>query len=358
MAYAFQNLPQTVDRRGQLYESKKWSAPARKTSIRNMERAIHHSATRKHLAGSSPEGFSNFHVNTLDWPCIGYAIVITPNDVVDTPKGKRAKIHFCVDLDLVTYHVGNSNDVALGINVAGDYRYDTLDAPTMASYYELMEALDADQIAMGGSFPHSAYPGYEWKKCCVFEPSYAYENGKKHAGEIKVTPNKVEPTPETYVIQQGDTLYQLANNEDFTAEDLASWNGIADPTQLKVGQEIRLSGTAGAAEQKATPYVVGEWKENEYGTQYIEAHGTYTVVGEPVMSRFNSPFDIPANEGGYAKDGWSCDYEEMVRVTWDYDAGIGFIMFGYWVDSKWKYIPYRTWNPQTGEVGDEWGTIS
>ena len=95
---------------------------------------------------------------------------------------------------------------------------------------------------------------------------------------------------------------------------------------------------------------IGGWKKNKYGTQYMKEKGTWKNGGTRVMSRFGSPFRS-APEGGWAKPGWKCKYDEIVRQD-------GHIWLGYTVSGKRKYIPVKTWNSKTGEVGKDWGTFS
>jgi len=46
--------------------------------------------------------------------------------------------------------------------------------------------------------------------------------------------------PRTYTVQKGDTLFSIAFNYGFDYRELAEMNGIADPSVIKIGQEIRL----------------------------------------------------------------------------------------------------------------------
>ncbi len=46
--------------------------------------------------------------------------------------------------------------------------------------------------------------------------------------------------PRTYIVQKGDTLFSIAFNYGFDYRELAEMNGIADPSVIKIGQEIRL----------------------------------------------------------------------------------------------------------------------
>ncbi|MDF1997739.1 peptidoglycan recognition protein family protein [Peribacillus frigoritolerans] len=128
-------------------------------------RVWHHSLTKKNLGGSDAESFADYHVNTLGWPGGGYTFIIEPKNLINTPNGKRARIVYANDIDRRTYHVGNSNQFSLGICVAGDYRYDTMDEATLASNAELHAALVKDGI---GQFDkaHNEMPGYGLKKVC------------------------------------------------------------------------------------------------------------------------------------------------------------------------------------------------
>lgn len=52
----------------------------------------------------------------------------------------------------------------------------------------------------------------------------------------------VEPSNKTeHVVQQGDTLYSIAMQNDLNPQDVAVWNRINDPSKIAVGQTIRLT---------------------------------------------------------------------------------------------------------------------
>lgn len=113
MSRSFEKLPQLADQRGLL--PSKGSYIRRNTSLKDCVRAWHHSLTLKNLNGSNALGFANYHVNNLGWPGIAYALVIEPQNIIQTPNGPRARIVYANDLTLRTYHVGNSNGSAIGI---------------------------------------------------------------------------------------------------------------------------------------------------------------------------------------------------------------------------------------------------
>lgn len=55
----------------------------------------------------------------------------------------------------------------------------------------------------------------------------------------------------TYVVKPGDTLYQIAQSHGLSLNQLKSLNGIANPNQLRVGQVLKLSGSASAPSYSA-----------------------------------------------------------------------------------------------------------
>ncbi|WP_275896032.1 peptidoglycan-binding protein [Aeribacillus pallidus] len=241
MAYTFQSLPQLVDKREGLRENGEYSKRTKTIT----HRVWHHSLTKKNLSGSDAASFAHYHVETLGWPGIGYTFVIEPKNVVQTPKGPRARIVWCHDIDRRTYHVGNSNQFSLGICVAGDYRYDKLDDATLASIAELHAALVKDGI---GKYDrsHNEMPGYSWKECCV------YDYRKAISWQGSVTPSKPVALPDYYTIQEGDTFWSIAHKDGaggVTVEDLIAANPGVDPRNLKVGQVIKL----GKAKNTYTP---------------------------------------------------------------------------------------------------------
>lgn len=44
-----------------------------------------------------------------------------------------------------------------------------------------------------------------------------------------------------YVVEKGDTLWDIADKNAISHGDLAKWNNIADPKELQVGRKLRLT---------------------------------------------------------------------------------------------------------------------
>jgi len=84
--------------------------------------AIHHSGTE----GGDPQSFARYHIETRDWPGIGYDYVIMGN-------GTTYKTN---NLTTVNYHVGSKNRETVGICLVGNF--DQI-KPTQAQYDALSE---------------------------------------------------------------------------------------------------------------------------------------------------------------------------------------------------------------------------
>lgn len=56
----------------------------------------------------------------------------------------------------------------------------------------------------------------------------------------------------TYVVKAGDTLYKIAQSQGVEVNELARLNNIVDPSQLRIGQVLRLDDTGPAPAAPAT----------------------------------------------------------------------------------------------------------
>ncbi|WP_203333741.1 LysM peptidoglycan-binding domain-containing protein [Planococcus beigongshangi] len=288
----FLALPNLVDLRHQL--PKKQDYPARNKKIST--RVWHHSLTLSHLTGSDAASFAKYHMDVNGWPGVAYAIVVEPKNRVQTPRGKRARIVWAHDFDRRTYHAGNANDYGLGICVAGDYRNERMQDYVKETINELQAALVADGIGREDK-SHHEMPGYGWKACCVFD--------YKGAFNFLDQKSLVKAVPATYVIQEGDTFWNIANNMDgIRVADLLAANPGINANALQIGQVIRLGDAKGAAlktSAKTKPSSVPEkqlaMKEFVLLPKTVAAWKTYPLGVAPVAK--NSDWSLaPARFGG------------------------------------------------------------
>ncbi len=60
----------------------------------------------------------------------------------------------------------------------------------------------------------------------------------------KPSPPPAEQRPESYTVKRGDTLYSIALDNGLDYRELAAWNNITDPADIKAGLALRMrSGT-------------------------------------------------------------------------------------------------------------------
>lgn len=229
----FLALPSLVDMRTRLPKKHNYTARNKRITTR----IWHHSLTLSHLAGSDAAGFARHHMETNGWPGVAYAIIVEPKNIVETPRGKRARIVWAHDFDRRTYHAGNANDYGLGICVAGDYRNERMRDFVQETVKELQAALVADGIGREDK-SHHEMPGYSWKACCVFDYKGTFKFLNRDA--------LIAPVPATYTIQEGDTFWNIANNmEGIEVADLQAANPGVDPKALRIGQVIKLGDAKG-----------------------------------------------------------------------------------------------------------------
>jgi len=64
----------------------------------------------------------------------------------------------------------------------------------------------------------------------------------------KPSPPPAEQRPESYTVKRGDTLYSIALDNGLDYRELAAWNNITDPADIKAGLALRMRspGPAGA----------------------------------------------------------------------------------------------------------------
>ncbi|MFC0558781.1 peptidoglycan recognition protein family protein [Halalkalibacter alkalisediminis] len=183
-----------IDKRNSLASSSSRSYRRRsRSAIRNI--AIHHSAT----TSGSAEAFARYHVNQLGWPGIGYHYVVD----------RDGSISLCHDLEVVSYHVGNSNSFVVGICMVGDFRTQSLPDAQRQSVINLTRSLMRDlNIPVDNVWGHIEFPGYSWKPCPSISMqsfrNWLREDGAELTGRPAPTATYVAGARQRNILNRGD----------------------------------------------------------------------------------------------------------------------------------------------------------
>lgn len=234
----FTDLPKFKDVRFKLTRHKSKRFPVLSVNILT-HIIVHHSLTRRGLGGSNAESYARFHVNSHNWPGIGYSYVIEPDGT----------IKFANEIHHRTYHVGNSNNFSVGIVLTGDFRHEEPTEAQKESLRILVERLQKDYPQLKTIRSHHEMPGYSWKACCEF-------NYKKVLSQ-KASADKVTSIGSKYTVQEGDTFWSIAKGRSFDVVDLEVANKGVDPRSLKIGQVINIPGKssgASSSDKSSTKY--------------------------------------------------------------------------------------------------------
>jgi lipoprotein NlpD len=119
-----------------------------------------------------------------------------------------------------------------------------------------------------------------------------------------------------HVVQRGETLYKIAWQHRVDMQDLATWNGIADPDMLRVGQRLRLvppRGYAAAAPAPRPPDAARQTTARAPGPQRRAA------ASPPPQAAASRPARAPAPA---AAPRWSWPTDGRVETAFGAAGGI------------------------------------
>lgn len=246
---------------------------------------LHHSLT---LTGSA-EAYARYHVETNGWPGIAYHICIEQDGTVK----------WCNNIEAKSYHSGNSNGSSIGIVLTGDF---TKQEPTAAQYKSLYATIAFLRGKLNVSVDrvrgHQEMPGYSWKQCPALDMDAMrgeiqagtnravkadFQNDSKIvidkvAGSTEKAPSTQKPAatlPDYITIQQGDTLWGIANNRaGLTVADLLALNPGVTAENLKPGMQIKLKKSSTAQKPAATTSKIelpsGVFKKGSKGRNVLQ----------------------------------------------------------------------------------------
>lgn len=194
---------------------------------------VHCAATPPTFNGGAKE-IRQWH-REKGWIDIGYHFVIKRDGTRETGR----------PIDVVGAHVENFNSTSVGICLVGgvDAKGKAEDNFTPAQYAELAELLRE----LKAKYPNAQVQGHRdfpnVRKDC---PSFDVRKWIKEAGVFTETaaPIKLDEDGLIFraveVTNANPTIFSLAKRFGYTADQLLKANPLVDPTQLKVGQLIRL----------------------------------------------------------------------------------------------------------------------
>lgn len=78
--------------------------------------------------------------------------------------------------------------------------------------------------------------------CSFNQPTAPIREWRAHERPVKR--HTARPTEDRVVVQTGDTLFRIAFDHGLDYRQLAHWNGLDDPSKIRVGQTLRLTAPA------------------------------------------------------------------------------------------------------------------
>ena len=141
-----------------------------------------------------------------------------------------------------------------------------------------IEGNTSDQVARRSYYLSNSYiVGYG-------RPAYDAEPGNANADSQ--TPSNGTTSEVTYTVVAGDTLSKIATKYGTTYQKLAAHNGITNPNIIRVGQKIKIPGTASLKKTNAEiakEVIAGKWGNGTDRKKRLEAAGyDYNAVQRAV----------------------------------------------------------------------------
>jgi LysM repeat protein len=134
------------------------------------------------------------------------------------------------------------------------------------------------------------------------------------AGSVVTTMKPVvqgNPTDKIYVVKRGDMLSKIAMDYGMTYQELAAYNGIADPNLIDVGQQIRIPNTASKVEVWEPK--IGDVVMYNGNKHYVNANaavgkyckgGKATITAIYQLGKSKHPYHLVNTGSGATVHGW------------------------------------------------------
>ena len=146
--------------------------------------------------------------------------------------------------------------------------------------------------------------------------------------------NRRDAREVVHVVKSGETLYKIASHYRIDQQELASWNGIRDPNELRVGQRLRLVPPRGYVAAAPAPGA----RSSEATPQPPPTRAT-TTTPRPSTSTSKPPARVPSTTRAAPKPSapptatalrwsWPTDGKVVARFGADGTIGSGLSIAG------------------------------
>lgn len=189
---------------------------------------------------------------------------------------------FRVDVVKPTYH---AKDPKPGDQIF----FSTAHSKSNVSHTGLVEKVDGSKVYTieGNTSDQVARRSYYLSDNYIVgygRPAYDAEPGNANTGSQ--TPSGGTTSEVTYTVVAGDTLSKIAAKYGTTYQKLAAYNGITNPNIIRVGQKIKIPGTAAPKKtiaEIAKEVIAGKWGNGADRKKRLEAAGyDYNAVQQAV----------------------------------------------------------------------------
>jgi len=76
--------------------------------------------------------------------------------------------------------------------------------------------------------------------CATQKPAPVEDRRARAKEKPQAAPKQQKQNPDEYTVKRGDTLYSIALENGADYRELAAWNGIDDPSKIRVGQVLKV----------------------------------------------------------------------------------------------------------------------
>lgn len=178
---------------------------------------VHHSGV---AVDSTAEAINNYHIDHNGWPGIGYHFLVHWD-------GRR---EYVADIQEIRYSVASRNYEIVAVCLTGDFRQEPPPAAALESARLLLAHL---KMVLARDLPvvgHRDITPPQYPTAC---PGDTWPQWREN-----LTSSQAPPEPNVYIVQPGDTLWRIAQDNGTTVEELARINQLDNPHLIRVGQKL------------------------------------------------------------------------------------------------------------------------